>query len=70
MTSLVQVELQTGNTHTLTWVESSLKPKVGMSMTRKGDPRTWIVVEVYSLIPRSMDFVDKVWKIGVTCVIA
>ena len=64
MHSLIQVEIQTGVTHTLTWLEATMKPRTGMNMTHKGDPRLWTIVAVYPLVPRTMESFDRVWKIG------
>jgi hypothetical protein len=33
-------------------VDESLKPKQGMVVPMKGDPREWTVLHAYTLIPR------------------
>jgi hypothetical protein len=41
----------TGEINTVTWVDESLKPKAGMVIPIKGDPREWRVKAAYT-IPR------------------
>jgi hypothetical protein len=36
---VIQVELRTDTTHTLTWLDAALKPKPGMVLLCKGEPR-------------------------------
>ena len=40
-----------GEVNILTWVDESLKPKLGMVIPIKGDPREWKVKHAYT-IPR------------------
>jgi hypothetical protein len=47
MAQVIQVEIRTGTTHTLTWLDSALKLKPGMALVCKGDPRPWSVVHTY-----------------------
>jgi len=49
MAHVIQVEIRTGTTHTLTWLDAVLKPKPGMTLVCKGDPRPWTVVHAYSI---------------------
>ena len=44
MGHVIQVELRTDTTHTLTWLDAALKPKPGMVLLCDGDPRSWTVV--------------------------
>jgi len=39
MTQVIQVEIRTGCTHTVTWLDAALKPKPGMALLCKGDLR-------------------------------
>ena len=48
MEHIIQVELRTDTTHTLTWIDAALKPKPGMVLLCKGDPRPWTVLHAYS----------------------
>ena len=45
---VIQVELRTDTTHTLTWLDAALKPKPGMVLLHKGDHRPWTVVHAYT----------------------
>jgi hypothetical protein len=47
MAQVVQVEIRTGTTHTMTWLDAALKLKPGMVLVCKGDPRRWSVVHAY-----------------------
>jgi hypothetical protein len=40
-----------GEINIMTWVDEALKPKTGMVVPMKGDPRVWTVLHAYS-IPR------------------
>lgn len=56
MSRQVQCHLTTpttrGELNIITWVDESLKPKQGMVVPMKGDPREWTVLHAYTLIPR------------------
>src|SRR5579862_3523534 len=47
MAQVIQVEMRTATTHAVTWLDASLKPKPGMVLVCKGDPRAWSVVHAY-----------------------
>ena len=48
MEHVIQVELRTDSTHTLTWLDAALKPKPGMVLLCKGDQRPRTVVHAYT----------------------
>jgi hypothetical protein len=49
MPRAIQVEIKTGTTHTITWLDAALKLKPGMALVCKGDPRSWCVVHTFLL---------------------
>jgi hypothetical protein len=63
MEHIVQVELRTDTTHTLTWLNAALKPKPGMVLLCKGDQRPWTVVRAYTTA-QEMRANHADWKIG------
>jgi hypothetical protein len=63
MAQVIQVEIKTGTTHTLTWLDAALKLKPGMALVCKGDPRSWSVVHTYLLTVREATGSDVDWKI-------
>jgi hypothetical protein len=63
MAQVIQVEIKTGNTHTITWLDAALKLKPGMALVCKGDPRSWWVVHTYLLTVREATGSDVDWKI-------
>jgi len=61
MEHVIQVELRTDTTHTLTWLDAALKAKPGMVLHRKDDQRPWTVVHAYSTVQEMND--DRTgWK--------
>jgi hypothetical protein len=64
MEHVIQVELRTGPTHTLTWLDAALKPKAGMVLICKDDPRPWTVVHTYTMTAQTMSEVHTNWKVG------
>jgi hypothetical protein len=40
----------TGEINIVTWVDEGLKPKAGMTVPMKGDPRVWTVKHAYSIV--------------------
>lgn len=64
MEHLIQVELRTDTTHTLTWLDAALKPKPGMVLFCNGDPRPWTVVHAYNITAQEMTDNHTNWKIG------
>ena len=64
MEHMIQVELKTDSTHTLTWLNAALKPKPGMILLCKGDPRTWTVVHAYTNVAKEIKDINTDWKIG------
>jgi hypothetical protein len=65
MAQLIQVELRTGTTHTLTWLDTALKLKPGMALVCKGDPRPWSVVHAYGITVREVADSNAGWKVRV-----
>jgi hypothetical protein len=63
MAQVIQVEIKTGTTHTITWLDAALKLKPGMALVCKGDPRSWFVVHTYLLTVREVRGSDVEWKI-------
>jgi hypothetical protein len=64
MAQVIQVELRTGTTHTVTWLDAALKPKPGMALVCKGDPRLWLVVYAYLITAREVRDSNIGWKVG------
>ena len=62
MEHIVQVELRTDSTHTLTWLDATLKPKPGMVLLCKDDERAWTVVHAYSTAQES-EINHKDWRL-------
>jgi hypothetical protein len=62
MEHIIQVELRTDTTHTLTWLDAALKPKPGMVLQCKGDPRPWTVVHAYLITARESRDSNAGWK--------
>ena len=63
MEHIIQVELRTGTTHTLTWLNAALKPKPGMILLCNGDPRQWIVVHAYNITALETMGTHTNWKV-------
>jgi hypothetical protein len=63
MEHLIQVEIRTDTTHTLTWLDAALKPKPGMVLLHKDDQRPWTVVHAY-ITPQEMRVNHSDWKLG------
>jgi hypothetical protein len=59
----IQVEIKTGTTHTITWLDAALKLKPGMALVCKGDLRSWSVVHTYLLTAREVRDSDVNWKV-------
>jgi hypothetical protein len=62
MAQVVQVEIRTGTTHTMTWLDAALKLKPGMVLVYKSDPRRWSVVHSY-ITTREVRDNNTDWKI-------
>jgi hypothetical protein len=60
MEHAIQVELRTDTTHTLTWLDTALKPKSGMVLRCKDDPRPWTVVHAYGITGRLAVFAASI----------
>jgi hypothetical protein len=58
---VIQVELRTDTTHTLTWLDAALKPKPGMVLRCKDDPRPWTVVHAYNITVQGMAGIHTDW---------
>jgi hypothetical protein len=65
LTQIIQVELRTDTTHTVTWLDAALNPKPGMALVCKGDSRPWVVVHAYGIAPRDVNDSNAGWKVGV-----
>ena len=63
MDHMIQVELRTGTTHTLTWLSVALKPKPGMVLLSNGDPRRWTVVHAYNITAQETRETHTNWKL-------
>jgi hypothetical protein len=61
---VIQVEIRTGTTHTVTWLDAALKPKRGMALVCKDDPRPWTVVHAYSIAEREVKDINVGWKVA------
>jgi hypothetical protein len=64
MEHVIQVELRTGTTHTLTWLNAALKAKPGMVLLCNGDPRPWTVVHAFNITAHETLESHKHWKVG------
>ena len=62
---VIQVELRTDTTHTVTWLDAALKPKPGMALVCRGDSRPWVVVHAYGAAAREVNDSNAGWKVGV-----
>jgi len=63
MAQLIQVEIRTDTTHTLTWLDAALKAKPGMILLCKDDPRPWTVVHAYTITAREARDSNVGWKV-------
>jgi hypothetical protein len=63
MAQVIQVEIRSGTTHTVTWLDAALKPKEGMALACKGDERRWTVVHVYSITAQKVKDNNVSWKV-------
>ncbi len=61
---IIQVELRTDTTSTLTWLDAALKPKPGMVLLCKDDPRPWTVVHAYNATAQEVNTNHADWKVG------
>jgi len=64
MAQVIQVEIRTGTTHTMTWLDAALKPKQGMVFVCKGDQRRWSVVHAYGITAREVKDSSTDWKVA------
>ncbi|MGD1025774.1 MAG: hypothetical protein ABR880_23575 [Candidatus Sulfotelmatobacter sp.] len=64
MEHVIQVELRTDTTHTLTWLDAALKPRPGMVLVCKDDPRLWTVVHAYAITAQETKDIYTDWKLG------
>jgi hypothetical protein len=64
MAQIIQVEIRTGTTHTVTWLDAALKTKPGMVLVCKGDPRRWSVVHTYCIATREVGDSNIDWKVA------
>jgi hypothetical protein len=64
MAQVIQVEIKTGTTHTMTWLDAALKVKPGMILVCKGDPRRWSVVQAYTITTREVRDGNINWKVS------
>jgi hypothetical protein len=63
MALMSQVEIRSGHTHQVIWVDASLKPITGMVLSCKGDERVWEVVHAYSTV-LDKSGINTGWKVG------
>jgi hypothetical protein len=63
MAQVIQVEIRTGTTHSMTWLDAALKLKPGMVLVCKGDPRPWSVVHAYAITAREVRDSNVDWKV-------
>ena len=64
MEHIVQVEMRTDSTHTMTWLDAALKAKPGMVLIHKDDPRPWTVVHTYAITAQEIKDVHTDWKVS------
>jgi len=64
MQHVIQVELKTNTTHTLTWLDAALKPKPGMVLQCKDDFRPWTVVHAYNITAQEIRMNNTDWKVS------
>ena len=64
MGHVIQVELRTDTTHTLTRLDAALKPKPGMVLLHKDDQRPWTVVHAYTITAQETRDNHTDWKVG------
>lgn len=64
MVQVIQVEVRSGTTHTLTWLDAALKPKPGMALVCKGDLRPWTVVNAYGITAHEVRDSNVSWKVA------
>ncbi|HEX3321312.1 MAG TPA: hypothetical protein VHR84_11460 [Terriglobales bacterium] len=65
MAQVIQVEIRTGTTHTVTWLDAALKPRPGMALVCTGDSRSWTVVQAYPITAREVRESQASWKVVV-----
>lgn len=63
MAHIIQVEIRTGTTHTMTWLDAALKLRPGTVLVREGDPRPWTVVHAYGITAREVGDSTIGWKV-------
>jgi hypothetical protein len=51
----------------LTWLDTALKPKSGMVLRYKDDPRPWTVVHAYGITALEMTDINTDWKVAGLC---
>jgi hypothetical protein len=64
MAQVIQVEIKTGTTHTLTWLDAALKLKADTALVCNGYPLPWTVVHAYNNTPREMIGIHSGWHVG------
>jgi hypothetical protein len=64
MAQVIQVEIRTVTTHTVTWLDAALKPKPGMVLVCKGDLRPWTVVHAYGITAPEVRDSNVGWKVA------
>jgi hypothetical protein len=64
MAQVIQVEIKTGTTHTITWLDAALKLKPGMALVCKDDPRPWSIVHAYLITEREVRDSNLGWKVA------
>jgi len=64
MVQVIQVEIRTGTTHTVTWLDTLLKPTPGITLVCKGDLRPWTVVHAYGITAQEVRNSNVSWKVA------
>ena len=64
MEHVIQAELRTGTTHTVTWLGAALRPKPGWVVLYNDDPRLWTVMHAYNIMARETTDYHAGWKVN------
>ena len=62
----IQAELRIDTAHTVTWLDAAMKPRPGMVLLFKDDPRPWTVVHHdYSSV--DSDRLERIYPVSQAC---
>jgi len=64
MDHVIQVELRTGKTHTMTWLNAAMKLKPGVVLLCDDDPRLWTVVHASHIMAHETMELHTHCKVG------